>query len=1144
MKHVLSFLLSFFLYFSAFSQNSLYVSTTGTSFGMGSKADPMTLSAALAAATPGTIIKMATGTYHILNPIYLVSNITLEGGFKQGSAWDKTSLPGATIINRTTANPEGAANQQRLVAIYGNAVSNFRLQDITITTSSANLPGQSTYGIHLTSCFDYKIIRTQVFSGAAAAGAAGVDGNDGANGNDAVGGTVGQKDNYANVPGGRGGAGGGAGAGNFGAGGINGNVGANGQASFNARAGGGGGGGGAGGREDTDPRGGNGGTGGGVNGGAAQTGGGVGGAYGDPGQDGTNGAIGVSGLSGSTGASGSFGSHVAGFWVPGSQGSTGTDGAGGKGGVGGGGGGGQHCGFCDDGTGNGGGGGGGGGQGGAGGTGGRGGGSSFGIYLVTNGTAGIVDQSFINAGMAGAGGTGGAGGSGGLRGQGGLGASMFPTEIGEGGDGGDGGLGGNGGAGGAGRSGTAINIYVSSGTSLLVNNSSYNLAAQPVITVEDINSTNVSINYTSSASLTWDLGPGATPQVIVGMNVATQYATQGRKEIVYGPNSYLGFTNINTNPGAGLHFDGVNDLLDCGNDASISNLGRDGFTIEAWINPTAVSATHAIVHKSGAYNLHIINGILKAQIWHEGVGNTTRTVVTGTTAIPTGSWTQVAAKWDGSNATLYLNGVADPSSTVIDAAVGSGNLFLGNSPTYSAPFYGSMDELRIWNRPLCVGEIQNNMNCSINPTGQQGLVALYTFDQGIAYADNAGLSTLVDASTYGNDGTLTNFNLFNDVSNWLPGTVTGICTPFVINTLAGLTGGPTVTASDVVDATGTSFVEEDCGLLAYILPGGAAPVTGNIACKVTIDATVQVFNASPYLQRHYDIEPVNNAANATATITLYFKQEEFDDYNTANGGFPDLPTGSGDAAGKANLRITQYHGTGTEPGNYSGAAVLINPVDGNIVWNAGLSRWEVTFPVVGFSGFFVHTRTFGEFPLSAYAVSISGNHKGSYNELKWTCSIYEPGAIFKLERSTDGINYNQITVVTAQALNSVYSYNDPISGNNQQQYFYRVKMQLPSGAYKHSSYVKINPAVKGFHVQVTPNPFVDRIQVSINTSVNEQAHIILVKVNGQVVLQERRTLQKGTNAISITDVAGLQEGIYFLTIQTNTQKKTIKVIQQ
>ena len=77
-----------------------------------------------------------------------------------------------------------------------------------------------------------------------------------------------------------------------------------------------------------------------------------------------------------------------------------------------------------------------------------------------------------------------------------------------------------------------------------------------------------------------------------------------------------------------------------------------------------------------------------------------------------------------------------------------------------------MDEVRIWNRALCQEEIQNNMNCALNPTGQNGLIALYHFDQGTVNANNAGITTLNDASGNANNGTLNNFALNGATSNW------------------------------------------------------------------------------------------------------------------------------------------------------------------------------------------------------------------------------------------------------------------------------------------------------------------------------------------------------------------------------------------
>jgi hypothetical protein len=70
----------------------------------------------------------------------------------------------------------------------------------------------------------------------------------------------------------------------------------------------------------------------------------------------------------------------------------------------------------------------------------------------------------------------------------------------------------------------------------------------------------------------------------------------------------------------------------------------------------------------------------------------------------------------------------------------------------------------------------------------------------------------------------------------------------------------------------------------------------------------------------------------------------FNKLNNSSVGYKNLPTAAlGNADPNiANLRINQFHGTGTLPGNYTGAQQVIDPVDANIVWNSTLSRWEVT----------------------------------------------------------------------------------------------------------------------------------------------------------------------------------------------------------
>jgi len=160
-----------------------------------------------------------------------------------------------------------------------------------------------------------------------------------------------------------------------------------------------------------------------------------------------------------------------------------------------------------------------------------------------------------------------------------------------------------------------------------------------------------------------------------------------------------------------------------------------------------------------------------------------------------------------------------------------------------------------------------------------------------------------------------------------------------------------------------------------IVPSEPNPVSGNIVNKLTIDGSVHTYLGHPYVQRHYDILPAINPLIATATVTLYFTQQEFDNFNAYPDHGPDLPKNSDDNSGKGNLRVYQYHGFSTSglPGTYSGTGIEINPVDDSIVWNSDAQWWAVTFAVNGFSGFFLSTTGFISNAVLAPTIDTSGN---------------------------------------------------------------------------------------------------------------------------------------------------------------------------
>jgi hypothetical protein len=599
-------------------------------------------------------------------------------------------------------------------------------------------------------------------------------------------------------------------------------------------------------------------------------------------------------------------------------------------------------------------------------------------------------------------------------------------------------------------------------------------------------------------------------------------------------------------PATALNFDGVDDFVDCGINASFNNLGLTGFTLEAWINLSDVSNVNSVIRKSGDYNFYINEGTLHAEVWPLGTTSDSWQLIDGSTSIETGTWTHIAVVWDGAVCILYVNGNIDNSTFTNGNVPLSENLWIGRSEILGQPAAGSIDEVRIWNRPLCQAEIQYNKNCELDPAGQTGLVALYHLNQGLVNEDNTDSTTATEASGNSNNGTLINFELTGLTSNWVAGTASGNCSSFIPPTLAGSAGGVAVCQDLTVQPGSTFYIDGTCNLIAFVLPSGASPVSGSINSCVTIDDAVQSYNGQPYVQRHYDVTPSVNPATSTATVTMYFTQPEFDAYNIVRDTFPALPASDGDAAGITNLLVTQFHGTGTAPGNYSGPGVLINPADTNIVWNNSLSRWEITFDVDGFSGFYVHTSNINAI-LPVNLLGFSGRNNGNVNLLEWTTSAEQNSSYFDLLRSTDGINFVKAGTVRAAGNSNItrqYHFSDNIAAIQNNLYFYKLKITDQSGSNRYSSIVKISKNSKRFKITSSPNPFVDQLMINVETLVREKAAISLADVSGRMIQQKVLPLQNGNNTIYLGNLDLIPAGVYMLTVKAGSQQETVKIVKQ
>ncbi|MCL4283438.1 MAG: fibronectin type III domain-containing protein, partial [Flavobacteriales bacterium] len=266
-----------------------------------------------------------------------------------------------------------------------------------------------------------------------------------------------------------------------------------------------------------------------------------------------------------------------------------------------------------------------------------------------------------------------------------------------------------------------------------------------------------------------------------------------------------------------LSFDGVDDRVDLGDPASLDITGTQ-ITLEAWIYPTAWRANswqgNIVNSESNATAGYMIrcgnNGQLSFNL---GDGSSWHEVLSATNALTLNTWQHVAGTYDGTTMRLFLNGVqvgSQPASFSI-ASTGTSTVIGDWSNGTGRNFPGKIDEVRIWNIAKGASSILNRMDTAYCGN-EGGLVGYYRFDQGTDAGNNTGLDTLIDASTYGNQGTLTGFALNGATSNWVQG-VTGMgdCIPVTCDAPVGLAVS-NITADNVLitwtDTTATNYQYE------------------------------------------------------------------------------------------------------------------------------------------------------------------------------------------------------------------------------------------------------------------------------------------------------------------------------------------------
>ncbi|BAO76894.1 hypothetical protein WPG_2664 [Winogradskyella sp. PG-2] len=249
-------------------------------------------------------------------------------------------------------------------------------------------------------------------------------------------------------------------------------------------------------------------------------------------------------------------------------------------------------------------------------------------------------------------------------------------------------------------------------------------------------------------------------------NLETDYDFDGTKYITFG---YAPQVIAERS----IYFDGSVDYIDIEDKL---DLEPTGFTISAWVKRDAADTGEvSILSKRDAaftrgFDFTMTDSNELRIFWRNGSDQS----LTSNTRIPNDVWHHVAAIYDGSTVSLYIDGVLDNTDSKTAPIATDEYFYIGaagkNTPVQH--FMGNIDEVRIWNTALREDELRFVMNQEIEDNSGQVMgkelpTTLTKNDIGaIPWTDLAGYYPMTvysytnteDASGNGNQGALRNLN--------------------------------------------------------------------------------------------------------------------------------------------------------------------------------------------------------------------------------------------------------------------------------------------------------------------------------------------------------------------------------------------------
>lgn len=229
-----------------------------------------------------------------------------------------------------------------------------------------------------------------------------------------------------------------------------------------------------------------------------------------------------------------------------------------------------------------------------------------------------------------------------------------------------------------------------------------------------------------------------------------------------------------------------------------------------------------------------------------------------------------------------------------------------------------------------------------------------------------------------------------------------------------------------------------------------------------------------------------------------------------------------DPPSTTNVTVTGYHADGRS----------LHPV-GSVSYDATGDYYAIAFNTDRFSGFALHGSGSGG-PLPVTLVAFEGEHIQGDNHLEWITATEQNVSHFVVERSPDGIAFEDLAHVEAEGSSTTvqtYQYIDADVPNGG--LYYRLRSVDLDGSVDYSETIWLNGQGGlwvGDFIQVAPNPTTAEAEVRFYLPESDAYTMRITDALGRLVVEELRQGQEGLNRVSV-DLAREASGAYVVSVR-------------